>query len=197
MHRCRVLSFQLHHAQLGMSFGGHALCWHYICTLQIVLNCQSAFWLTLIFLLITSCKSSIHLSPILVFMYSVTLTLWARCAYIYAHTRLSLTAMSIYICTQYTQVPSAPSCQAKQDCGVNPYLLSSNKSRPHLTTYITTRKWQEGAVLMCEWSLILTRASKSEAFSRTNEGNSLQFSLKEEVLPSDNLEMSWNCQGRR
>ena len=74
----------------------------------------------------------------------------ARCAYIYARARLTLTAMSIYICTQYEQVPTAPSCQAKQDCGVNPYLLSSNKSRPHLSTYITTQKWQEGAVLMCE-----------------------------------------------
>ena len=79
------------------------------------------------------------------------LTLWARCAYIYARARLPLTAMSIYICPQYKQVPTAPSCQAKQDCGVNPYLLSSNKSRPHLSIYITTRKWQEGAVLMCEY----------------------------------------------
>ena len=118
-------------------------------------------------------------------------------AYIYARARLPLTAMSIYICTQYKQVPTALSCQAKQDCGVNPYLMSSNKSRPHLSTYITTRKGQEGAVLMCEWSWILTRASKSEAFSRTNGANSLQFSLKAEVLPSNNLEMSRNFQGCR
>ena len=29
----------------------------------------------------------------------------------------------------------ASSCKAKQDCGVNPSLLSSNKFRPHLSTY--------------------------------------------------------------
>ena len=41
----------------------------------------------------------------------------------------------------------------------------------------------------------LTRAIESEAFPQTNEANSLQFSLKAEVLPSNNLEMSRNCQG--
>ena len=81
-------------------------------------------------------------------MYSFN-PLGTMCIYIYANARPPLTAMYIYICTQYKQVPTAPSCQAKQDCGVNPYLLSSNKSRPHLFTYITTRKRQEGAVLMC------------------------------------------------
>ena len=48
----------------------------------------------------------------------------------------------------YKIQPSTPSCEAKQDCGINPYLLSSNKSRPHLSTYIPTRKRQEGEVLM-------------------------------------------------
>ena len=32
------------------------------------------------------------------------LTLWARCAYVYARACLPLTAMCIYICTQYKQV---------------------------------------------------------------------------------------------
>ena len=122
-----------------------------------------------------------------------------------------LAAMSIYI---YTRTPTAhrdehiythtvqtsayrAELQSQTDRGVNPCLLSSNKFRPHLSTYITTRKRQEGAVLMCEWSWILTRASKSEAFSRTNGANSLQFSLKAEVLPSNNLEKSRNCQGCR
>ena len=100
-----------------------------------------------------------------IYMHACALPLTAMCIYIYiyVHARaLPLTAMCIYIyiCTRApyhsprcayiyisTQVPTTPSCQTKQDCGVNPYLLSSNKSRPHLSTYITTRKRQEGAVL--------------------------------------------------
>ena len=54
------------------------------------------------------------------------LTLWAWWAYIYARMHLPLTTMSMYICTQYKQAPTTPSCKAKQDCGVNPCLLSSN-----------------------------------------------------------------------
>ena len=42
------------------------------------------------------------------------------------------------------QVPTELSYIAKQDCRVNPCLLSSNKSRPHLSTHITTWKRQEG-----------------------------------------------------
>ena len=66
------------------------------------------------------------------------------CIYIYARARLPLTAMCIYICTQYKQVPTAPSCQAKQDCGLNPYLLSSKKSRPYLFIYITSGNGRKG-----------------------------------------------------
>ena len=36
----------------------------------------------------------------------------------------------------------------------------------------------------------LTMAAKHEAFSRTDEGNSVQFSLTMEVLPSNNLKIS-------
>ena len=56
----------------------------------------------------------------------------------------------IYICTQYKQAPTMLSCIAKQDCRVNPCLLSSNNSRPQLFTYITTRKRQEGVVVVWE-----------------------------------------------
>ena len=76
--------------------------------------------------------------------------LGAMCIYICMRAPTAHRDEHIYICTQYKQVPTALSCQAKQDCGVNPYLMSSNKSRPHLSTYITARKGQEGAVLMCE-----------------------------------------------
>ena len=60
---------------------------------------------------------------------------------------------------------------------VNPCLMSSNKFRPDLSTYITTQKRWQGAVLMCEWSWILTRAVKSKAFSQTKWANDLQLSL--------------------
>ena len=91
------------------------------------------------------------------------------------------------MCTQYKQAPGALSYKVKDDCGVNPCLLHSNKSRPHLSTYITTQEEQEGVVLMCERS---TRAAKHEAFSRTKEASNFQFSLRAEELPSNNLESS-------
>ena len=36
--------------------------------------------------------------------------------------------------------------------GVSPSLSGSNKCRPHLSTYITPRGRQEGAVLVCDRS---------------------------------------------
>ena len=42
--------------------------------------------------------------------------------------------------------------EAKRAFGVNPCLLSSNKYRPHLSTYITQWRRQEGAVLVCDRS---------------------------------------------
>ena len=79
-------------------------------------------------------------------MLRTDLTLWTREAYIhvYAPECLPLTAGSIYICTLYKQAPSAQSYEVKYDCDVNPFLLHANKSRPHLSTYITTQ--EEGAV---------------------------------------------------
>ena len=38
--------------------------------------------------------------------------------------------------------------EAKRTLGVNPCLLSSNKCRPHLSTYITPQGRQEGVVLI-------------------------------------------------
>ena len=38
--------------------------------------------------------------------------------------------------------------KAKQEVRVNPCLLSSNKSRPHLSTYIDLIKGRKGAVLV-------------------------------------------------
>ena len=38
--------------------------------------------------------------------------------------------------------------EVKRAFGVSPCLLSSNKCRPHLSTYITLRGRQEGAVLV-------------------------------------------------
>ena len=38
--------------------------------------------------------------------------------------------------------------EAKRAFAVSPYLLNSNKCRPHLSTYITLRGRQEGAVLV-------------------------------------------------
>ena len=43
---------------------------------------------------------------------------------------------------------------------MNPCLLSSNKSRPHLSTYIVISEEQEGAVQLQQW--ILSRVSRYE-----------------------------------
>ena len=42
--------------------------------------------------------------------------------------------------------------EAKRAFGVSPCLLNSNKCRPHLSTYITPRGRQEGAVLVRDCS---------------------------------------------
>ena len=83
---------------------------------------------------------------------------------------------------------------------VNPCQLSSNKSRPHLSTYMYVylnkgrKQFVLGkrAVLVREWSWIWPWDTKHEA---TWEANGLQFSFKVWALPLDNLEVSWICQG--
>ena len=87
--------------------------------------------------------------------------------------------------------------KAKHEVRVYPCLLSSNKSRPHLYTYVDLIKDRKRAVLVCTWSWTWPRAAKCEAFSSTRGANSLQFSLKVGVLHLDNLNISWICQGCR
>jgi len=85
--------------------------------------------------------------------------------------------------------------KAKHEVRVNPCQLSSNKSRPHLSTYIDLIKGRKGVVLVRTWSWIWLRATKREAFSSTQGATSLHFLLKAGVLPLDNLEIGWICQG--
>ena len=85
--------------------------------------------------------------------------------------------------------------KAKQEVRVNPCLLIS--LGPQLSTYIDFVKGRIGVVLVWEWSWIWPRAAKCEAFSLTQGANSIQFSLKVGVLPLDNLEVGWICQGCR
>ena len=80
--------------------------------------------------------------------------------------------------------------KAKRDFEVNPCLLSSNKSRPHLSSYIVISEGQKGAV---RW--ILSMASRHEAFPWTWGANSLQTSHKAEVLPSNNSKVGWIARG--
>ena len=56
--------------------------------------------------------------------------------------------------------------EAKQAFGVNSCQLSSNKCRPHLSTYITRRGRQEEAVIICE----LQGGGQTRSFS-LNAGN--------------------------
>ena len=54
-------------------------------------------------------------------------------------------------------------------------LLSSSKSRPHLSTYVYLVKGRKRAVLVREWPWIWPRAAKHEAFSSTRWTNGLQL----------------------
>ena len=74
----------------------------------------------------------------------------------------------------------------------NPWQFSTNKSSPHLFTYITIQKSQKGAVLV-RW--FLTMAAEDEAFSQAEEANGLQVSLSIEVLPLNNLKIGSTWQG--
>ena len=60
---------------------------------------------------------------------------------------------------EFTRVSS----EAKWAFGVNPFLLSSNKCRPHLSTYITRREGGRGSA--SSWSF--EKGRQSEAFSST------------------------------
>ena len=58
---------------------------------KVCMRCTSTWWMVVV----RDVKSSLGSIP------TNSLTLWARCSYIYAHTCLPLTAMRIYICTHY------------------------------------------------------------------------------------------------
>lgn len=121
-----------------------------------------------------SCNAKQESTNVNTYMYmlSFTLGLWGAyiCIYIYIHA--CMCPPFIAMCMR--------SVKAMQDCRVNPCSWSSNKSRPHLSTYIH----HYAIVLVHEW---LWRAVKHEDFSQTKGANGLQFSLKEEVLASNNL----------
>ena len=102
--------------------------------------------------------------------------LHAKCRFICIRELFSLREVHIYMHGGY-------SSKAKRDLGVNPCLLSSNKSRPHLSTYIVISEGQEGEIQLRERRWILPRVSKHKAFPRTWEANGLQTSHKAEALP--------------
>ena len=58
----------------------------------------------------------------------------------------------VYVPADVVQLNKVNS-KAKRDFRVNPCLLSSNKCRPHLSTYITRRGRQEGSVLVHDHEL--------------------------------------------
>ena len=57
----------------------------------------------------------------------------------------------IYVTTGVIQSYEVNS-EAKRAFGISPCLLSSNKCRSHLSTCITPRRRQKGAVLVCDRS---------------------------------------------
>ena len=64
------------------------------------------------------------------------------------------------------------SSEAKRAFGVNPFLLSSNKCRPLLSTYITRREDGRGDAS----SPSFEKGRQSEAFSSTKEVSGSQIS---------------------
>ena len=72
-----------------------------------------------------------------------------------------------------------------------PWLFSTNKWWPHLSTYITIQESKEGRY----WLWVLIMAAKHKDFSQTEEANHLQFSHTMEILPLNNLKVSSLCRG--
>ena len=77
-------------------------------------------------------------------------SLHAKCRFICIRDLFRLREMHIYM-------HGGHSSKGQRDFGVNPCLLSSNKSRPHLSTYIVISERQEGAVQLRERQWILPR----------------------------------------
>ena len=66
--------------------------------------------------------------------------------------------------------------------GVGPFIFSSNEARPHLLADIITLERQEEAVLV-QVIASLAEVVRHEAFTQTQQANSLQFSLEVGVIP--------------
>ena len=84
------------------------------------------------------------LLPTLVFIY---ISLYAKGTFMCPRNAFALRDRHIYVPADVIQSYEVNS-EAKRAFGVSPCLLSSNKCRPHLSTYITPRGRQEGAVLV-------------------------------------------------
>ena len=78
-------------------------------------------------------------------------TLDAGSVYICTRVPTSNRGKHIYICTQHKCLAHKVTSQIRLR-DINLCLLHTNKSRPHLSTYIITHEGQEGAVLKCERS---------------------------------------------
>ena len=88
------------------------------------------------------------------------LTLSTRSANILAHGQYTRSAMRQYI---GAGVFAHVSSEARRAFRVNPFLLSSNKCRPHLSTYIIRREDGRGGAS----SLSFEKGRQSKAFSST------------------------------
>ena len=78
-------------------------------------------------------------------------SLHAKCRFICIRDKFSLREVHINL---HAILGKAEPCgsKAKQGVRVNPCLFSSNKSRPHLSTYVNLIKGRKGAVLVSERS---------------------------------------------
>ena len=103
---------------------------------------------------------SVHMTRRFVIQGCPTLTLSTRSANILAHGLYTRSAIHQYI---GAGVFTCVSSEAKRAFGVNPFLLSSNKCRPHLSTYITHREDGRGGAS----SPLFEKGHQSEAFSST------------------------------
>ena len=68
------------------------------------------------------------------------------------------------------------SSEAKRAFGVNPFLLSSNKCRPHLSTYITRREDGRGGAS----SPLFEKSRQSEAFLQRRKQAASRFHISRE-----------------
>ena len=89
--------------------------------------------------------------------------------------------------------------KAKQEVRVNPCLLSGNKSRPHLSTYVDIIQGRKGAVLVHErsWIKFDQQLLNMKLSLQHGELTASSFLINVGVLPLDYLEIGWIRQGCR